>query len=42
MKLQSAIKYAEDDIKSCIEYVERSPPDDPGVEINRACMIFKE
>jgi tetratricopeptide repeat protein 30 len=42
MKLQSAIKYAEDDIKACLEYVERSNSDDPAIEINRACILFKE
>jgi tetratricopeptide repeat protein 30 len=42
VKLQAAIKYAEDDIKACMEYVERTPPDDPAVEINKACICFKE
>ncbi len=42
MKLQAAIKYAEDDMKACVEYVERSPSDDAGMEINKACILFKE
>jgi tetratricopeptide repeat protein 30 len=42
VKLQAAIKYAEDDMKSCVDYVERSSPDDPGIEINRGCIFFKE
>ena len=42
MKLQAAIKYAEDDMKACVEYVERSPTDDAGMEINKACILFKE
>ena len=65
MKLQAAVKYAEDDIKACVvpyaiktlnlirknvdlfcfikkEYVERSPSDDSTIEINKACILFKE
>ena len=41
MKLQAAIKYAEDDMKSCVEFVERSPSDDAAMEINKACILFK-
>ncbi len=41
MSLQAAIKYAEDDIKSCVEFVERYASDDPMIEINKACILFK-
>ncbi|CAF0818713.1 unnamed protein product [Brachionus calyciflorus] len=42
LQLQAAIKYAEDDIKACMNYIERSPTDDVSSEINKACILFKE
>jgi tetratricopeptide repeat protein 30 len=42
VRLQAAIKYADDDIKACVEYVEKSQHDDPSVELNKGCILFKE
>lgn len=42
LKLQAAIKYEEDDLKTTMVFVEKCPTDDADNEINRACVLFKE
>ncbi|CAD5123521.1 DgyrCDS11860 [Dimorphilus gyrociliatus] len=42
LKLQSAIKYEEDDIPSAQSLVEQAPSDDPDTEVNLACLLYKE
>ncbi|ESO87397.1 hypothetical protein LOTGIDRAFT_127854 [Lottia gigantea] len=41
-KLQSAIKYGEEDLPAAKSLVEQCPPDDPDTEINFACLLFKD
>jgi tetratricopeptide repeat protein 30 len=41
VNLQAAIKYAQDDIKSCINFLQKYSSDDPAVELNKACILFK-
>jgi hypothetical protein len=41
VNLQAAIKYAQDDIKSCISYLQKYSSDDPALELNKACILFK-
>lgn len=42
LKLQSAIKYQEDDIPSAQSLVEQAPSDDPDTDVNLACLLYKE
>ncbi|CAI8024711.1 Tetratricopeptide repeat protein 30A [Geodia barretti] len=42
LKLQAAIKYAEDDLPNAKTLVEQCPSDDPDTEFNMACILFKE
>ncbi|KAK6169346.1 hypothetical protein SNE40_020418 [Patella caerulea] len=41
-KLQSAIKYGEEDLPAAKSLVEQCPQDDPDTEINFGCLLFKE
>ncbi|VDL73447.1 unnamed protein product [Nippostrongylus brasiliensis] len=42
VKLESAIKYREEDMNNARILVEQYPPDDPDTEMNLACLDYKE
>ncbi|ETN72964.1 tetratricopeptide repeat protein, partial [Necator americanus] len=42
IKLESAIKYREEDVNNARILVEQYPPDDPDTEMNLACLDYKE
>ncbi|XP_069504798.1 intraflagellar transport protein 70A isoform X2 [Ambystoma mexicanum] len=42
LKLQSAIKYGEEDLSGAKSLVEQLPVDDPDSEINMGCLLYKE
>ncbi|VDK53316.1 unnamed protein product [Anisakis simplex] len=42
VKLEAAIKYREEDINNARVLVEQYAPDDPDIEVNLACLDYKE
>ncbi|XP_043945724.1 tetratricopeptide repeat protein 30A isoform X2 [Protopterus annectens] len=42
LKLQAAVKYAEEDLSGAKSLVEQMPSDDPDSEVNLGCLLFKE
>lgn len=42
LKLQAAIKYGEEDLQGAKSLVEQCSGDDPDVEINLGCLLYKE
>lgn len=42
LKLQAAIKYGEEDLQGAKGLVEQCPGDDPDVETNLGCLLYKE
>ncbi|CAB3989396.1 tetratricopeptide repeat 30A-like, partial [Paramuricea clavata] len=42
LKLQAAIKYGEEDLQGAKSMVEQCAGDDPDVEINLGCLLYKE
>lgn len=41
IKLESAIKYREEDMNNARILVDQYPPDDPDTEMNLACLDYK-